>query len=535
MQAIKKTIITNTNIKTMNKDFPEADTLVIANGKIEALGTQKEIFATQDIPNCEVLDLQGKVVYPGFIETHSHLDYYAINLQRVFCGTPCKTIKDVQETLKKKVQETKEDEWIIGYSYDDTAIQDKRHLNKHDLDSVSTKHPILVFHISVHIGYANSLAFEKLGITKESKVQGGTFVLDENNELDGRLEEYALFSNMDTLPTPNFEEYCNLIEQAIHEYNKVGITTYQIGGVGITNDAIETMASLLYLEKRHKLNARAYLQFLPDTMKELAKYSLWNFGSDYVKIGGLKSFTDGSIQGFTAALSKDYHTKSGYKGNVLFPQEEIDALIDEYHSKGIQIAIHTNGDQASEAVISAFEKAYEKNPRSDLRHMLIHAQMVSEEHLDRMKKIGIIPSFFGYHIYNWGDRHATIFLGLERTNRMDPAGSAVRKNMPFSLHMDTPVLPMSVLDSIQTAVTRESSSGVVYGEDQKITPYEALQAYTTYGALCAYCDENRGMIKPGYLADFVVLDQDIEKIDPHEIKNTKVCMTICGGKIVYQA
>ncbi len=535
MQSIRKTIITDAIIRTMDKDFPEAQAMVIANGKIEALGTKEEILAKQDLTHCDLLPLQGKIIYPGFIETHSHLDYYAINLQRVFCGNPCKNIDDVLEALKKKAQETKEGEWVIGYSYDDTGLQDQRHLNKHDLNKVSTKHPIFVFHISGHMGYVNTNAIEQLGITKESKVQGGTYVLDENGELDGRLEEYALFNNMDTLPTPNFEEYCKLIEQAIHEYNKVGITTYQVGGVGLATDSVQTLASFLALEKQHKLNARAYLQFLPDTMKELAKYSLWNFGSDYVKIGGLKSFTDGSIQGYTAALSQDYFSKSGYKGNVLFPQEEIDALIDEYHSKNIQIAIHTNGDQASEAVITAFEKAYAKNPRSDLRHMLIHAQMVSEDHLDRMKKIGIIPSFYGYHIYNWGDRHATIFLGLERTKRMDPAGSAVRKNMPFSLHMDTPVLPMSVLDSIQTAVTRESSSGIVYGEDQKITPYQALQAYTTYGALCAYCDDNRGMLKSGFLADLVVLDQDIENIDPHEIKNTKVCMTICGGKIVYQA
>lgn len=201
---------------------------------------------------------------------------------------------------------------------------------------------------------------------------------------------------------------------------------------------------------------------------------------------------------------------------------------------GVQVAVHTNGDQASEGVIQAFEKAYEKSP-VQLNHLLIHAQTVREDQLDRMKATGIIPSFFGQHISVWGDRHASIFLGPERTSRMNPAGSAVRRDMPFSLHSDSPVLPIMVLESINTAVNRKSSGGKIYGEDQKITPYQALQAYTTHAALCCLSENDRGALKAGYYADMVVLERDIEKIAPETIIDTKICMTVCGGKIVYKA
>ena len=408
-------------------------------------------------------------------------------------------------------------------------------MDKHDLDKVSTEHPVMVFHISTHLGYVNSNAIAKLGITKDSKVDGGEYVLGEDGEPTGLLIEWAFFNSMNQLPEPSEEHLKELIEKAVHKYNEVGITTFQVGGIGLTANSEKTMRCFLDLERKGKLTARAYLHFMPGFLDVLSQYGLWNFGSDYVKFGGLKYFTDGSIQAFTAALSEDYYAKPGFKSAVLFPQEDIDALIEKYHCMGVQVAVHTNGDQASEAVIQAFEKAFKKMPNKDLHHMLIHAQTVREDQLDRMQAMGIIPTFFGQHISVWGDRHATIFLGPERTKRMNPAGSAVRRGMPFALHVDTPVVPVMVLESMNTAVNRRSSGGVVYGEDQKITPYQALQAYTTYASMCCLSEHDRGALKAGYYADMVVLDRDIEKIAPETIIDTKVCMTICGGNVVYKA
>lgn len=227
-------------------------------------------------------------------------------------------------------------------------------------------------------------------------------------------------------------------------------------------------------------------------------------------------------------------SKKIFKGELLLPAEKIANIIEKYHCMNVQIAIHANGDAAIEAIIQGFEKALVKNPRNDLRHMIIHAQLASDNQLKRMKKCGIIPSFFVRHIEVWGDRHASLFIGAERVARLDPAGSAVELDMPFSLHVDTPVLPVTVLDSIHTAVNRISSGGNLYGENQRISPLEALKAYTSYAALCCNTHSGRGSIAIGNYADFVLLDQELTTIDPLEIKNIQVLKTICGGRIVYE-
>ena len=351
----------------------------------------------------------------------------------------------------------------------------------------------------------------------------------------GLLLENAIIEASGRLPVPTEDQVRESLVRAIAEYNKKGFTTFQDGGLGINGEAEVFLRPYMELAREGRLNARAYLQLLPSEMDKLIPLGLWGIGNDHMKIGGVKYFTDGSIQGFTGALLEDYYTRPGYKGALLWSQEEIDEIIIKYHCLGFQVAVHTNGDAASESVIQAFEKAVERCPRTDLRHMLIHAQLVSDSQLERMKACGIIPSLFARHIEVWGDRHAAIFLGPERTARMDPAGSCVRLDMPFSLHVDTPVLPVTALGSMHAAVNRISDGGVLFGGDQRITPRQALEAYTTYASLCCGGEHDRGRIEPGRFADFVLLDSDIEAIDPSGIRDIKVLKTICGGRVVYEA
>ena len=533
LQEMKKVFI-NANITTLCDDLPHAEAICVSNGRIEAIGTAAEIKSyVANMPH-ELIDCKDKYLYPGFIDNHSHLTLYSKMANNVFCGSPSKSINDVLALIKEKTQNTPKGEWVIAYCYDDTGLEGGRHLDRNDLDALSTDHPIFVFHISAHMGYINSFAIKKIGITKDSSITGGEYVKDEQGEPTGFLLECAYFESQKTLPSPSLEEMINFVKTGIADYNKCGITTFFDGGVGFGGTCPICIKALLDLERNNKLNARAYLQFIIEDMDKLAEYGLYDFGSDYVKLGGLKFFTDGSIQIFTAALTEDYHTRPNHKGALLCSVEEIEKTIEKYHCMNIQVAIHTNGDAAIEATLSAFEKAFAKNPRTDLCHMLIHAQMASENHLDRMKELGIIPSFFAKHVEVWGDRHASIFIGPERTARLNPAGSAVKRKMPFSLHVDTPVLPVTVLEGMHTAVNRISTSGKTYGEEQRITPLEALKAYTTYAAIACNTRADRGNIAIGKYADFVLLDQDLLTINPIEIKNIKVLKTICGGHTVYE-
>ena len=198
------------------------------------------------------------------------------------------------------------------------------------------------------------------------------------------------------------------------------------------------------------------------------------FGSDLLKIGSVKMFQDGSIQALTAALSEDYYNKPGFRGELIMPQPEMESLLEKYHKEDLQIAVHANGDAAIESVLVAMEKAQAKYPQTDLRHMIIHCQTASNDQIKRMKNVGIIPSYFPGHVYYWGDRHADLFLGPERASRISPAATADRQGLPFTLHCDTPVVPIDPLRSLWAAVHRRTASGRSLGPDERISAGRAL-------------------------------------------------------------
>ena len=215
-------------------------------------------------------------------------------------------------------------------------------------------------------------------------------------------------------------------------------------------------------------------------------------------------------------------------------KEEFAALVLKYHQAGHHMSIHGNGDAAIETIIEAVEEAQKVAPRADARHMLIHCQMAHSSHLRRIKKIGMIPSFFAMHVHNWGDRHYEKFLGPERANRIDPAGEAEQIGLPFTLHVDTPVLKPQVLPSIETAITRRTSSGKVLGCEQSTTQYGAIAAYTSMAALCSHSEKSRGTLSVGKLADMVLLDTDISTCPPEAISTAQVMQTVVDGRLVFE-
>lgn len=534
MLVRKKTVYVGADIVTLSGSLPKAEAVCVADGRIECVGGREDVLRYAGSGDYDVVDLGGGTLYPGFIDTHSHLSSFSGCLNQVYCGSSLGSIAGVQRALREGAASS-DGEWIVGYGFDDSGIPDNRHMDRHDLDAVCADRPMLVVHISIHMGYVNTVGLQRLGFTADTRIPGGEIVLDEHGRPTGLLFENALLAALAKLPAPTPEDVRANLVRAVAEYNRQGFTTFQDGGLGLNGDASTFLSAYTELAREDRLNARAYLQFLPVEMDQLLARGLWGIGTDHLKLGGVKYFADGSIQGFTGALLEDYYTRPGYKGELLWKPEEIEAVILKYHCLGLQVAVHTNGDAASEAVIRAFEKAVERCPRTDLRHMLVHAQLVSDEQLMRLKKCGIIPTLFARHIEVWGDRHCAVYLGPERTARMDPAGSCVRLGMPFSLHVDTPVLPVTALGSMHAAVNRVSDGGVLFGADQRITARQALEAYTTYASLCCGGEHDRGRIEPGRYADFVLLDRDLEAIDPSEIRDAKVRMTICGGRIVYQA
>lgn len=532
----KKTVFLGAKVVTMWDELPEAEAVCVSDGRIECVGSEEDVlrFAAAGGTAPQRVELQG-VLYPGFIDTHSHLSSYAECLDQAFCGSSRGSVEGVIQAVRAHAARNPGDEWVVGYGYDDTGIADKRHLNRHDLDKACPDRPAYVKHISVHMGYVNTLGLQRLGITADSRFAGGEVHLDERGEPDGFLLENAFYRTLTHLPALSPERFRHNLRRAVAEYNQKGFTTIQDGAVGLNGDAAGTIAAYAELARSKGLNARVYLQPLTEAMDDLLRYGLWEFGSDRMVLGGVKYFTDGSIQGYTGALLEDYYSRPGWKGELTYPQQEIDATILKYFRTGMQIAVHVNGDAAIEATLQAFEKARAACPGVHTRHLFVHAQTASDAQLMRMKACRIVPTLFARHIEVWGDRHYSQFLGPERASRLDPAGSCVRLGIPFGLHVDTPVLPVTALGSMHAAVNRITDGGRLLGEDQRISPLEALRAYTTYATLCCRGEEDRGRIEPGRYADFVLLEEDPILADPAALRDIKVRMTVCGGEPVYTA
>lgn len=529
-------VFRNGKVVTMNPAMPAASAFVVFKGRFLAVGSGDEINRWIE-DGVEVVDLNGKTVAPGFIETHNHLSAYAMTLMEADCRSETNDrIEDVKIHLKEKAEKAKPGEWIKGWGYDDTLIAEKRHLTRADLDEVSSRHPILVSHISGHLAYANSKALEIAGIGPVTpQPAGGKIHKDEHDMPTGLLLEPGAIKLVGShIPPPNLSHLKRAFPEAVRYCHQFGITSIHDAAIGFQGEAREVCQTYCELDGAGELNLRVYLTILFDAYDKLIESGLGTgFGSDSLKLGCVKIFQDGSIQGLTAALGQDYHNQTGLKGDLIIAQEALDGLIDKYHRAGLQMAVHANGDRAIESVLQSMEKAQKSYPRSDFRHMIIHCQMASDDHIKRMKGLGVIPNYFVNHVYYWGDRHLSTFLGPQRAGRIDPLGSSLKAGLEFVLHSDLPVTPLDPIFSIHNAVNRMTRQGQALGPQERIPVLEALKAYTVTAAKCSFEEHLKGSIEQGKLADFIVLSDNPLTCVSEKIKDIQVMATVMGGREVY--
>jgi hypothetical protein len=529
-------IFHNGHILTMDETRPEASAFGIFGDTFCAVGSDRELMSWSS-PHTELVDLHGAVVTPGFIESHTHASAYAMNLLRVDCSPSSRgSIAEIKEGIRAKARQTPAGEWIQGFGYDDTLIADNRPLTRADLDEAAPEHPVQVMHISVHFSYVNTKAMEIAGLGPETpQPEGGVIHKNADGSPNGCLAEAGAMDLVRKHVKPyTAAELKKALLEALPYFHRCGVTSLHDAGIGYFFHGPQVIQAYVELEKEHRLALRVYLTLIEEIYDRLFTLGLrTGFGSSRLKIGSVKTWQDGSIQGWTGALSKPYHTRPELKGDLLLSQEALDALVQKYHAAGLQIAIHANGDRAIESVLQAFEKAFAVHPSADRRHMIIHCQTVSDEQLDRMAEIGVIPNFFVNHVYYWGDRHEALFLGPERAARLDPLKSALDRGLPFCLHSDLPVTPVAPLFSMHTAVNRLTKAGKCLGPQQRIPMVEAFKAYTTHAAAVSFEENLKGAIKTGLLADFLVLSNHPFETPPDKIKEIEVLQTFIGGQAVW--
>jgi predicted amidohydrolase YtcJ len=535
----EKRIYNNGMILTMDDENSTAEAVAVRNGRIEAVGSNQEV---NQLVNDEyvAIDLKGKTMVPGFIEAHGHFpwsgfDAIGVNVNSPPIGTMT-CLSDVIKALKAKAAETQKGKWVIGTGYDDTNLPEKRHLTRSDLDEVSRDHPVFVNHISGHIGMANSRALDTVGIDASTPdPEGGVICRDTiTEEPTGVLEETANFKVFQVATDFTLDEKLAIINWSVEDYARNGITTVQSG---LTNEELFSGLSAasqigqiplrIIIWPEHELSEK----IIAGQIEEQAH------NSDIFEIGAAKIIGDGSIQGYTAHLSKPYHVPfkgdKNYRGYPVTDRTAMVELVKKFHMAGRQLAIHGNGDATIDDIIYAIDQAQQEHPREDHRHIIVHCQTARLDQLDEMKRLGITPSFFSAHAHYWGDRHYSIFLGPERACRQNPAQTALNKGIPFSIHLDTPVTPINPLLLVWSAVNRLSTGGNVIGEDERISALQALRATTIDAAWQVFQEDNRGSIEVGKFADLVVLsDNPIEH--PDTIKGIKVLETVVGGRTVYE-
>ena len=527
-------IFINGDIVTMDRENPAASAVAVTGDRFLEVGSDREVLRLSD-DAAEIIDLSGKTVTPGFIETHAHLSLYAITLLQIDCSSSSNTsIEDVKNRISAQAQALEPGKWIKGWGFDDTLIADQRHLSRADLDECAPDNPVSIDHISGHLMYVNSSALELAGIGSGTpSPPGGKIYRDDSGILTGLLSEAAQVLVSDQLPPYDVAELTKVITETIHYFHACGITGTHDGAIGYYREGPEVLCAYQALEQGNRLNLRIYLTLVDDLYLKVLQSGLCSgINSNFLKLGSVKLFQDGSIQALTAALNKPYHHLQ-LRGKLIHPQSELDNLVGLHHRAGRQLAIHANGDRAIESCLLALEKANRMFPDKDLRHMIIHCQLASRDHIARMKKLGVIPSYFINHVYYWGDRHRSIFLGPWRAKMLNPLQTTFEAGLPFTLHSDLPVTPVAPLFAMHCAVNRKTKGGDVLGASERISPLAAIRAYTSDAAFCSFEENMKGTISPGKLADFVILSKNPLRVDPGSIKRIRVVETVVGGKTVF--
>jgi|TARA_B110000908_G_scaffold109415_1_gene128347 predicted amidohydrolase YtcJ len=533
------TLFVNADIITVDDSRPAAQALAIRNGRVLAVGSRDEVEAAAG-QGAEVRDMQGKTIVPGLIDAHGHISLTALsngfaNVQPPPAG-PISSIAQLQEVMKSWDQANPEATWLMGWGYDDSLMAEGRHPSRYDLDAISTEKPIMLTHVSGHLMACNSKCLELAGITAESEdPPGGVYQrVGDSQTPNGVLEESAIYKVFGLLPAATQAQRLALLEQAQAYYASHGITTVQDGASQLSNIAdLQTLAA----------NKKLFLDVVG--FRVLSKgesigeaFTVSSDYQDHYRIGGIKLVLDGSPQGKTAWLTEPYaHPPHGqgkdYKGYPRLDDTEVNEFISESFSRGFPVLAHANGDAAADQLVNAVTLANEALGAADRRPVMIHAQTVREDQIDQMQALGIVPSYFVAHTFYWGDWHRDSVFGAERASRISPLQSTVKRNMPYTTHNDTPIVPPDMMRLLWSGVNRVTRSGKLLGPDQRITPLEALKSMTINAAYQFFEENDKGSIEVGKLADLTVLSANPLKVDAMTIKDIRIEETIKEGKTVY--
>jgi hypothetical protein len=531
-------VLVNGKVLTMDGQSRTAEAVAIRDGKFLAIGDNATIRSMAG-SGTRTIDLAGKTVVPGLIDTHAHfkaagLADYVVNMSRA------RTIADALEAIKQFAAKKMPGDWIIGSAWHPPSqLAEKRYLTRQEIDSVAPNNPVYLRTVG-HFSMANTLALAKAGVDKDTpNPGGGSFERDASSELTGVLVETAINKVEKAVPDWTAEDESRQFKIAEGVLNSYGITSAVEGAT-----AARDIATLQRLSMSGEATLRVGVMFRPEPP---AENSAWEaimrgngtssgFGDDWLKLAGIKILYDGGMTLRTALMRDAYpDSKDDYHGIAQQSPERLKELVSICNRNGWRVGVHVVGDRGIDQVLDAFEAADAEKPIRDRRFILIHGSLILPEQMDRAKRLGVRVDF--QNVFMW-DKAATVerFLGKAVANRAVPTKTLIEKLGIDSLGAGTdfPVNPINPFINMYIMVTRKDPGGHVYGANEAISREQALRLYTSAASHYMFEEGRKGSIESGKLADLAVLSADPMTVPEDQIKDIKADLTVVGGKIVFR-
>ncbi len=521
-------VIRNARIWTGDPKNPWADSLTATEDMITRVGN---VPADAPVaPGARIVDAKGRLVTPGFIDSHTHLIEAGLRMKSVKLRD-AKTKKDFVDRIARFAAGRPEGAWIAGGDWDHENWGGELPTRQW-IDAVTPKNPVWIQRLDGHMGLANSLALRAAKVVRETPAApGGTIVRDAKGEPTGVFKDNAMAIVEKAKPGAAAGEVREAAANATKELLRNGVTSAH--HMGSNNSDLSVFEAV---RADGQLGVRVFVAAPLEQWKPVDKLTFDGYGDRWIRWGTFKAFLDGSLGSHTAAFDEPYTDSPKDSGFFVSSPNTIFDQAFTVDARGMFVAVHAIGDRANRVLLSVFEKILQTSNQKAHRFRIEHAQHLHAADIPRMAKANVIASMQPYHLIDDG-RWAEKAIGAERAKTSWAFRSMIDAGVTLAFGSDWFVAPPSVMEGIYAAVTRRTLDGKHPGgwvPEQKITVEEALRAYTAGGAYAAVEEAYKGVLAPGKLADLAMLSEDIFKIDPARIKDVQVDMTIVGGAVAFE-
>ncbi len=537
-------VVLNGKVWTVDPAKPRAEAVAVSGDRIAAVGTNEEIRKWVG-PNTRTIDAHGKTVLPGLIDAHAHFStggFDTSGVQLKNAGTREELARRIGEHARK----IPKGEWILGGTWDHENWPGAPLPAREWIDKMTPDHPVFVSRYDGHMALANSLALKLAGVTRDTPAPaGGEIVKDAKGEPTGVFKDAAMVLVDRVIPAPTEEQLTRAIRAALEEAAHFGVT-----GVHDISSAADVRVYQQLLA-RGELTARIYCITPVQQWEAPARTGIRaKFGNDWIHVGALKGFADGSLGSTTGLFFEPYvdaPQTSGLPNQMMFPEGNMLKMALGADAAGLQLAIHAIGDKAIRIILDIYAEVEQQHGRRDVagaatpnaqrRWRIEHAQHMYPDDFAKFARLGVIASMQPYHAIDDG-RWAEKRIGHERGKTTYAFRTFLDKGVKLAFGSDWTVAPLNPMTGIHAAVTRATLDGKNPGgwyPEQKISLAEAIEAYTMGAAFAEFAEQEKGSLTAGKFADIVVLDSDLFALAPEKIKDAKVLSTVVGGKVMHQA